>query len=451
MTAPIKAQPSSPKEWEEWLNTTCSTPEAFKAAWADGSFLGTLKAYQGASNATMQDIKDQITEQVTASTLEMFKRSGATPGNRPSLAPTNLGAKLNPKAPGAGLNGKYTSAVDFFQNALRSPNVMSDDDRGRLDFLRNYSSNTGEGGGFLIPEEWRSEIFSGPAIESAVVRPRATVIPMGSKSLHFPAVDFTTEVGEIFGGMVFYWMDEGGTIPDTNAAFAQVEFNANRLAGAAVVPNDTLKDAGALAAWLNSSLPIGIRDFEDRAFLKGDGVKKPLGALTNHAAMVVAGDESGQSTASITWNNVLAMFARALPESYDNMVWVITPDAIPEIFTMALPVGTGGSAVMIAPGAGSAAPTMTLLGRPIIWSRKAPAVMGTQGDISLVDFRYYGVGDRQDVRVDTSEHVQFLQDNTVFKVIERVDGQPLLLSPLTPENGGPTLSAFVQLETRSLD
>jgi len=30
-----------------------------------------------------------------------------------------------------------------------------------------------------------------------------------------------------------------------------------------------------------------------------------------------------------------------------------------------------------------------------------------------------------------------------------VDGQPLLTSALTPENGGPTLSATVQLATRS--
>lgn len=446
-----KARPSTPKAWEEYVMTVLDSPEKFKAAYEDGSFLENLKAYQGATNSTMEDLKEQITEQVTASALEMFKRNGATPGNRLNLAPTNLGAALNPKAPGAGLNGKYKSAVDFFQNALTKGNTQSPENRVLLEELVNYSSNVGEGGGFLIPEEWRAEIFAGPEVASAVVRPRATVIPMGSKSLHFPAVDFTTEVGEIYGGMVFYWMDEGGTIPDTAASFAQIELNANRLAGLAVVPNDTLKDAGALAAWLMSSLPVGIRDFEDRAFLKGDGVKKPLGALTNHAAMIVAGDEAGQSTPSITWNNVLSMFSRALPESYDNMVWVITPDAIPEIFTMALPVGTGGSAVMIAPGAGSAAPTMTLLGRPIIWSRKAPAQMGTQGDISLVDFRYYAVGDRQDFRIDTSEHAQFAADNTVFKVIERVDGQPLLLSPLTPENGGPTLSAYVQLETRSLD
>lgn len=448
MTA-TKALPTTPSEWEEYVNQF-TTPELFAKAFADGSFKEAMKAYQGAQNNVMADLKAELQEQMQASFLEMAKKNGLNSGGRINLA-AERGAAHNAHAPGAGLDGKYASAGEFFQNALMNPNSMPADARAKFEEMRNYSSQTGEGGGYLLPEEWRSQIFSGPELEQAVVRPRATVVPMGSKSLHYPAVDFSTEVGEILGGMVFYWMDEGGTIPDTSSIFAQIELNARRLAGAAVVPNDTLKDGPALETWLRTNLPRGIRDFEDRAFIKGDGVKKPLGGLhASNPSLIVAGDETGQSS-GITWNNVLAMFARLLPESYDNAIWVITPDAIPEIFTMALPVGTGGSAVMIGPGDGSQRPTMSLLGMPIKWSRKAPATLGTQGDISLVDWRYYAIGDRQDVRVDTSEHVQFLQDNTVFKVIERVDGQPLLLSPLTPENNGPTLSAFVQLETRSLD
>lgn len=446
------AAPTTPKEWEEYLNTAFATPEAFKAAYEDGSFLETLKKYQGASNKVMNDIRDQLTEQVSSAVMEMFQKNGAVPtnGKRLNLAAQRL-ADRNDKAPGAGLNGKFTSAVEFFQNAISNPSSFNDEQRAKLDFVRNYSSQTGEGGGFLIPEEFRAEIFNGPALESAVVRPRATVVPMGSKTLRYPAVDFSTEVGEVLGGMVFYWMDESGTVPDTSALFAQIEFNANRLAGAAIVPNDTLKDAGALDTWLRTNLPAGIRDFEDRAFLKGNGVKKPLGALhASNPALITAGDESGQSS-GISWINCLTMLSRLLPESYDRAVWVVTPDALVEVFSMALPVGTGGSAVMIAPGAGNAAPQMTLLGRPLIFSRKAPATLGTAGDINLVDFSYYGIGDRQDVRVDTSEHTRFLQDDTVFKVIERVDGQPLLLSALTPENGGSTLSAFINLETRATD
>lgn len=446
------ATPTTPKEWEEYVHGF-DTPEKFQAAFKDGSFKANLKGYTEARNSTMEDLKNQVTEQASAAVLEMFKRNGlngATPTNRLELGASKAAAH-NSSAPGAKLDGKYATFGEFFENALGKKSGMRPEARAKFEELMNYSSETGDGGGYLIPEEWRSQIFSGPEMESAIVRPRATVVPMGSKTLHFPAIDFSTEVGETLGGFVFYWMDEGGTIPTTDSLFAEIELVARRLAGASVVPNDLLKDAPALETWLRSSLPRGIRDFEDRAFIKGDGVKKPLGGLhPSNAALIVADDESGQSS-GITWNNVLSMFSRLLPESYDRAIWVITPDAIPEIFTMALPVGTGGSAVMVGDGQGGQRLSQTLLGMPIKWSRKAPATLGTQGDISLVDWSYYAIGDRQDVRVETSEHVQFLQDKTAFKVIERVDGQPLLLSPLTPENGGPTLSAFVQLETRSLD
>ncbi len=440
-----KATPATPKEWEEYVNSF-DTPEKFAEAYNKGDFTASMNAYIHARNNTMEDLHAQLREEMQASILEMAKRNGIGTGAVPHAVQNAI---HNKRAPGAGLDGKTGTMANFFQSALRPGSQLSPEGRALKEELLNYSSTTGEGGGYLIPEQWRSEIFGGPELEEAVVRPRATVIPMSTLRLHYPAVDFTTEVGETLGGMQFYWMDEDGTIPSSDANFAEIALNAWRLAGAAVVPNDTLKDAAALETWLRTNLPRGIRDFEDRAFVKGNGVKKPLGALhAANASLITATAEVGQ-TSGITWNNVLSMFSRMLPECYDSAVWVITPDAIPEIFTMALPVGTGGSAVMVAPGAGNAAPAMTLLGRPIKWSRKAPGTLNTQGDISLADFRMYAIGDRQDVRLDTSEHVAFLQDKTWFKVIERIDGQPLLKSPLLPENGGPSLSAFVQLETRA--
>lgn len=450
MTTAI-AKPTTPAAWEEYVNGF-KDAATFNAALKDGSFRENLKNYQAVQNSAA-DLGEQIAVQVQMAVAEMAKRTGGRPTGRPALG-NALSGKNNRNAPGAGLDGKFESASAFFRTSLdgiKNIHTLTAEDRERFEGVRNYSSQAGNEGGFLIPEEFRAEIFSGPALEGAIVRPNATVVPMGSRTLKYPAVDFTTEVGEIWGGMQFFWMDEQGGIPDTSAAFAEVEFTANRLAGAAKVPNDTLKDAGALDAWLRSSLPRGIREFEERAFLKGDGIKKPLGALhASNPALVVAADEGSSQQSGITWLNVLSMASRLLPESWDNAQWVITPDALPEIFSMALPVGTGGSAVMIEPGGGTASPRMTLLGRPIRWSRKAPAVLGTQGDISLVDFSLYGIGDRQDVRLETSEHAYFFADQTAFKVIERVDGTPLLLSPLTPENGGPTLSGFVQLATRTL-
>jgi HK97 family phage major capsid protein len=459
-----KAKPSTPKEWEEYVNTALSTPEKFKAAYESGEFVDMLKGYQGATNRTMDSIKAEVLEQVTASTMEMFKRNGVTGVDKNSLdlsdkakaKAARTGALYNKSAQGAPADGVFDHMGQFVQDLLaRQGGYASDEQLSRVkahgESFRNYSSIVPSEGGYLVPEEYRADILT-VALESAVVRPKATVVPMRSAKLKWPVVDMTTEVGEVYGGMVMYWVDEGETIPDTSAAFAAIELELHKLAGLASVPNELVRDAAALDTWLRRAMPNAVVHFEDIGFLKGNGVKKPLGALhEDNPALIVVGDESGQSTATITWNNVLAMFARLLPESYDNAEWIISPDCIPEIFTMALPVGTGGSAVMMGEGGGVNKLAQTMLGLPIRWSRKAPAALGTQGDISLVDLSTYVIGDGQEMRLDTSPHSSFRADKTDFRIIERVDGQPGLLSPITPENNGPTLSAYVQLETRSLD
>lgn len=448
-----KANPTTPKEWEEYVNTTLSTPEKFKAEFESGNFTSALKGYQGATNKTMDNLKAELLEQTQASVVEMFKRNGV---ERPAPLDRS-GAAYNAMAPGAELDRRkiWDSPSQMLKDVLTNAKQLNQEQVARLnqyeDFKNAYSSSVPSEGGYLIPEEVRSDIMT-VALEEGIVRPRAHVVPMSTGRLKYPVLDFTTEVGEVYGGIQMSWLDEGQTIPETSNALAVIELIAHKLGGLASLPNELMRDAKALESWLRQSLPEALRHFEDLSFLKGDGVKKPLGALhADNPALIVAGDESGQSTASITWVNVLTMFSRFLPESFEKGIWVITPDAIPEIFTMALPVGTGGSAVMIGEGQGPQRPAMTMLGMPIKWSRKAPAVLGTQGDISLVDLSKYVIGDTQQITLDASEHSSFRSDKTDFRVIERVDGTPGMLEPITPENGGPTLSAFVQLETRSLD
>ena len=449
-----KAVPTTPAEWEEYLNTTLATPEAAAAEFTSGSFKTMLNGYVSASNKTMENIKTELSEQMQASVLEMFKRNGQRPDDtdRPNMA--IKGAAVNPLAPGAN-NKVWASAGTMLHDILTPDKKLTREQTARLDkyaeFVNAYSSKVPSEGGFLIPEELRAEILS-VALEGAVVRPKAQVVPLTTGKMKWPVVDFTTEVGEVFGGIVMSWLDEGQTIPETSGSFAALELIAHKLGGLASLPNELIRDAAALEAWVRQALPAAIRHFEDIAFLKGNGVKKPLGALhPDNPALIVVGDESGQSTPSITWINVLAMLARLLPDSYANAEWIVTPDALPEIMTMALPVGTGGSAVMVGEGKGADALPMSMLGIPLRWSRKAPAVLGTQGDISLCDNSKYVIGDTLAMTLDTSEHSSFRSDKTDFRVITRVDGQPGMIAPLTPENNGPSLSAWVQLETRSLD
>lgn len=435
-----KATPTTPKEFEEYLFSSFPTPEDFKKAFEDGSFQKTVASYASARNGVMDDIKSQVAEQVQMSLADMAK--GVKTSDRLNLG-DNKAAKAH--APGTKANGIFNSVGQFVGDALQDQRYASAESVQRF---RNYSEKNPSEGGFLVPEEYRSEIMT-LALEGAVVRPRATVVPMASASLKWPAVDFSTEVGEVYGGIVMAWLDEGQTLTPTDASFAAIELILHKLGGLASIPNELVRDAPALETWLRTNLPNAVKHFEDIGFLKGNGVKKPLGALhAANPALITASKESGQ-TSGITWVNVLGMFSRLLPESYDTAVWVLTPDAIPEVYTMALPVGTGGSAVMIGENAGAGRAPTTMLGLPLVVSRKAPAALNTQGDISLADFKTYVIGDGQEMRLDTSAHSSFRADKTDFRIIERVDGQPGMLNALTPENGGPTLSAYVQLETRS--
>jgi HK97 family phage major capsid protein len=141
------------------------------------------------------------------------------------------------------------------------------------------------------------------------------------------------------------------------------------------------------------------------------------------------------------------MYSQMLPQSLKSAVWIASIDAFPQLaqLTLSTPgIWMGGyNANPVAD-----APPISIFGRPVYFTEKVPAVQtsgGAVGDISFVDLSYYLIGDRQSVSVASSTEYLFQNDQTAFRIIERVDGRPWLQSPLTPHNGGANLSAFVGL------
>jgi HK97 family phage major capsid protein len=294
----------------------------------------------------------------------------------------------------------------------------------------------------------RSELLQ-LALEDSIVRSRATVIPMSTLRVPIPTVDETSHVSNLFGGVTFYWTEEAASLTESSASFGKVVLDAKKLTGFFKVPAELLDDAPAFAGWFDSRVPAGLAWSEDVAFMNGDGAGQPLGFVSCPASVSVAA-ESGQSTGTILWENLVNMYSRMLPTSLKRAVWVASIDTFPQLATMALAVGTGGGPVWIGGYSqpGSETPPMTILGRPVIFTEKLPK-LGTTGDIMLVDLDYYLIGDRQQVRVDSSEHFLFQNNQVAYRIIERVDGRPWLQSALTPHNGSAnTLSPFVQIATR---
>lgn len=420
---------------------------------------------------------DEVRDQVQSVIFDLVRDNGAKRGpklgvsmasGRPELSVDGTarvskgrGAVYNKTSSGAQLERAYKPA-DRFNSVgeyckaifeLRSPSTRADRDEiiRKLDnvrtFQNSFSSEEPGAGGFLIPEIMRSELLQ-LALEESIVRNRATVIPMSTLRVPIPTVDDTSHSTSVFGGIVFYWTEEAAALAESQATFGRVTLDAKKLTGFFKVPAELLDDAPAFGAWFDERVPAGLAFFEDIAFMTETGAGTPQGFINCPASIQVT-KQSGQTTGTIVWENIVGMYARMLPTSLKNAVWIASIDTFPQLATMALSVGTGGGPVWIGGWSqpGSELPPMTILGRPVIFTEKTPA-LSTTGDINFVDLSYYLIGDRQQVRVDSSEHFLFANNQVAYRIIERVDGRPWLNSALTPHNGGPTLSPFVQLQSR---
>jgi HK97 family phage major capsid protein len=129
-------------------------------------------------------------------------------------------------------------------------------------------------------------------------------------------------------------------------------------------------------------------------------------------------------------------------------VWLVNQDTLPQLYTMSLAVGTGGSPIFMPAGGLSGSPFNTILGRPVLPIEQC-ATLGTVGDIIFADLSGYILAEKGGLQSDMSIHVKFDTDESVFRFVMRLDGQPERASALTPYKGSNTLSHFVTLATRA--
>lgn len=436
------------------LEATLADPRKLKEIAANPADLGRFIKNYVAEQKRIDDSKggvvaEQIREQSQIVLAELLKENkAALLSNKARLdlgvgGSNRGGAGYNPDGRGAALDNEFKSVAEFMQS-LYPRNHAGKEQWSRI--RNDYSSVDPALGGFLVPEILRSTLLQN-SLEQSMVRSRATVVTMDGPSVPFPAIDETTHVGSVYGGITGTWVAEGEALPESEARFGRVVLKSNKLVTYCEVPNELPQDAPqAFGGFVTTTMPKAIGFFEDIAFMSGNGVGRPLGALnTANTALIQQPAEASQGSSTIVWQNIIKMFSRMLPSSLDSAVWLAAIDTFPELATMALTVGTGGSAVWL--NNGVEGPPMTILGRPVYFTEKT-AKLGSLGDLSFCDWSQYLVGDRAEMRVQASEHYKFGNDVVAYRVIERVDGKPWMKSALTPANGGPTLSPYVTLAAR---
>lgn len=304
---------------------------------------------------------------------------------------------------------------------------------------RDLSMSVPESGGYLVPPEHRTEILRVDP-QSAVVRPRATVIPAGSQpdaEVSMVALDQSGDKG-VFSGVVVEWIGEGAEKPETQPSLREISWGPHEVAGHTVVTDKLLRNAPAAGTLVQTLLRQAINAAEDYAFISGNGTGKPLGILNSPATYMVNRNAAGQ----ITYADLVAMYSRA--KFGGSLVWIGSQSLLPQLMTLKDDMGN----LIWQPNAREGAPG-TLLGIPFLLNERSPG-LGTKGDLILADLQYYVIKDGAGIFIEASQHVHFTSNKTVIKAFWNVDAKPWLTTPIKQENGF-EVSPFVALDLPSGD
>lgn len=216
------------------------------------------------------------------------------------------------------------------------------------------------------------------------------------------------------------WTEMCATLNKLNFSFSSVEVDGYKVGGYVAVCNSLLEDTEAnnisLATEIIEGMLQAIGLALDKAILYGTGTKMPLGIVT-----ALASDVAGNIT-SIPAATGEEFFANLITKaglaksaySRGTKFWAMNETTYTSIIANAITFNASGA---IAAGVNE---TMPVINGDIEVLNFIPnnVIVGGYGDLYLL-------AERAEARVEQSEHVLFIEDNTVFKGVARYDGKPV--------------------------
>lgn len=231
------------------------------------------------------------------------------------------------------------------------------------------------------------------------------------------------------------WTECCANLNELDLPFYSVDVDCWKVAGYYSVCNAVLEDSDIdLASTLLDALNQAIGIAVDKAILYGLGTRMPLGIVTRLAQESQPADYAAtarpwvdlHSTNVITIADTytgLALFQQIILASgaakgryaRGGKVWVMNETTYTKIVAAAMAIDAGGSIVSGVNG------TMPVIGGVI-------EVLNFVPDDNIIAgfFDLYLLAERAGARFMQSEHVRFLNDQTVFKGVARYDGEPLI-------------------------
>jgi len=317
----------------------------------------------------------------------------------------------------------------------------------RLLNINSMDTSTPSDGGYLVQEEVINEIldnvYDDDPILSKVTRFQCK---KHSNGLKINTINETSRVdGSRWGGIQAYWESEAEQIAASKPKFKQMVMTLKKLTGLCYATDELLEDVPALEEVIKAAFTNEFMFNITSKILYGSGVGEPLGIM-NSNVLVTTSKEEGQ-TEIITTENLMKMLVSCY-DRYGRAEWYMNVSLMPHLYKLRIGEGTGSIPAYI-PGdlSSDGTPQGTLLGKKVNFIEQTNEP-GKLGDIILADFSQYAVAEKGTMRANQSIHVRFIYDETAFRFVYRMDGQPMWKSTITPYKGSLPKSPFVTLEAR---
>lgn len=324
--------------------------------------------------------------------------------NAPMANPLT-GKPTNPK-----LEGKTGRATDEYRKAFW--NAMRTRAGEGLDpTVKNaLKIGTDSEGGYLVPDEFERTLVEALEDEN-IFRRLAKVITTASGDRKIPVVASKGTAS---------WIDEEGTIPESDDSFGQVSIGAYKLGTMIKVSEELLNDSVfQLEPYISREFARRIGNKEEEAFFIGDGSGKPTGILA-----ATGGAQLGVTTAgatAITLDEVLDLFYSLKAPYRNKSVFIMNDSTVKAIRKLK----DGQGQYLWQPSIQAGTPD-TILNRPLFTSSYVPAIEAGAKTIAFGDFSYYWVADRQGRVFKRLNELFAVTGQVGFVATQRVDGKLIL-------------------------
>ena len=230
------------------------------------------------------------------------------------------------------------------------------------------------------------------------------------------------------------WTEQCGKLNELELGFNDVEMDGFKVAGFFKVCNALLEDNDVnLAQELINALGIAIAKAKDKAIVYGTGVKMPMGIVTRLAQTVKPSDHNDterewkdlhesniKKIENKTGKELFKEIVRCLKmifTDYDsgNLVWMMNRQTKLDLVVEAMDTNMNATIVS------GMNDTM-----PVVGGKVEELKFMADGDIAFGYMTNYKAVQRKGLQLGQSEHVRFLEDQTVFKGTERFDGKPVI-------------------------